>query len=849
MKRVTWRNLIAHRRRFTGCFLAALLGVAFLTGTLVLGDTLNRNFDQLFANANAGTDVVVRNATNITVDGSGPTLRSRGLVDASLLAEIARVPGVASAAGQVTGYGELLGANGKVVGGNGPPRVTGNWVTDPTLNPYKLVQGRAPRTANEVVINKKAAQDGHLAVGSKTIVQTPDPVPVTVVGIATFGDASGFGGETFSAFDLAGAQQHLLGGQNMLSDVLVRAEPGVSQSTLAARVRAVLPRSDQALTGAQYTKEATSDVTSGFLSFFRTFLVIFAGIALLVGAFGIHNTFAIVVAQRTRESALLRAIGASRRDIVTAVVGEALVIGLVASGVGVLAGLGVAGLLKGLFDGFGFALPAGGLVVTPFTVGIAIAVGVIVTLVAAISPARRASRIAPIAALRESEEPGAPSRARTIAAAVLVVGGLVLALSAVLSHGGGALPRAGFGSMLLLGGVVCAGPVVARPVSALVGAPLARGRGAAGKLGRENAMRSPRRTAGTASALLVGVAIVTLFTVIAASLKAEINDTIAQSFAGDLVVNTPSFGGGGLSPTLVNAVSAVPTVAHAAGIGPALVTINGTATRATATEPAQFAALVNPKVKQGSLAALGPNQIAVSTKRAADNHWPLGSTVVVGFSDGKTVDAQIGAIYDDTRLVGSIVVPEAMYAAHAVQPVDQMVLIGARHGVPLAQVKQQVKQAVAPFGAPAVQDRQQYTASAAEGANLMLGIVYVLLALAIVIALMGIANTLSLAVHERTRELGLLRAVGETRRQLRSMIRVESVIVSLFGTLGGVGVGVFVAWALVKSASSSGFTSFAAPPVQLFVLLVLGAMVGVVAAIRPARRAARLDVLQAIAQQ
>jgi putative ABC transport system permease protein len=845
MTALAFKNLLAHRRRFLGTFLAAVLGVAFLAGTLVLGDTLKRNFDTLFAEANQGVDAAVRSSTLIK-GGSGPDeLEQRGLIDASLVDKVRAVQGVDAVMPEVSGYGQILGADGDAIGGNGPPRLAGNWITDPDLNPYNLVAGHAPRADDEVVIDQGAADDGDLHLGDRTIVQTPEPVRVKIVGLANFGSEPAFGGVTYAGFTLESAQRHLLGSTDRLSDLLVRAEPGTSQATVTRNIREVLPRGTEALTGAEYTKDANK--AADFLSFFRVFLTMFAAIALLVAAFSIYNTFAIVVAQRTRESALLRAIGASRRQLLMTVLAEAVSVGVVSSVVGFAAGIGIAGLLKGVFDSFGFALPAGGLMISGSAVIVSLLVGIVVTVVAGIAPALRASRVAPVAALQETTVEAAPLSSRRIVSAVgVLAAGVALIALGIAGSGTGALSITGLGGVLVLAGAVVAGPLVAAPAAHALGAPIARLRGVTGALARENATRNPRRTASTASALIVGIAIVTLFTVFAASLKKQIDDSVSSSFAGDLVVNTPSFGGGALSPNVAGDVAKVPDVETAVGVGRAVATVDGKGAAITVANPADLSKVLDLDVVSGSIGELGPNEIAVSKSRADDHDWHVGSTTKVAFPDRSQVDVRIGAIYEETDLVGGVLVPRATYTPHAVQATDTMVLVDVRNGVSLDQAKADIQQAVAKYGDPDVQDRKEYIASVSGGADLFLGIVYVMLALAIVIALMGIANTLSLAVYERTREVGLLRAVGETRRQVRSMIRWESVIIAVFGTALGLGVGVFVGWAVI-TAAGGGVATFAAPVGRLVAVLAVGAVVGVVAALRPARRAARLDVMQAIA--
>jgi putative ABC transport system permease protein len=853
MAAVILKGLLAHKRRLVGTFLAVFLGVAFLSGTLVLGDTLRANFDDLFTEANAGTDAVVRHTSALSTD-PGEADTQRGLVAQSLVDEVRAVDGVAAAEPYVEGFGQLLDEDGDPLGGNGPPTFAANWVEDRDLNPYRLAEGRAPRADDEVVVNRGTAEDGGLEVGDRTTVLTPQPVEVEIVGLATFGSADGLGGVTFTAFRLESAQRHLLGRTDVVSSISTRAEPGVSEDELVSRIARVLPDDVEAITGTDLTDEATNDINKQFLDVFTTFLVVFAGVALLVATFSIYNTFSILVAQRTRESALLRAIGAGRGQILGSVIVEALAVGLVASGAGLLGGLGIAGLLKGVFDSFGFALPAGGLAIKPYAVVIAVVVGVVVTLVAGVAPAVKASRVAPLAAIRDaSVEPISASVRRAITGVALTALGAGVVLSAVLGGGDSMLPRAGLGALVTIVGVVVFGPVVARSASGVIGLPLRWARGVTGALARENAMRNPRRTSSTAAALMVGVGVVTLFTIFAASIKESIDDTVSRSFTGDFVITTGEFGGGGMSPQLAGEIDNLPEVETAAGLGSGRAMVGTDTEDVTIADPALLDDVLDLEVSSGSIAGLGEARFAVSDRVAEDEGWERGTTVPVTFSDGVTSDFRIGAVYGAEQITGDYLFTRAAWAPHAVQDVDDKVLVRLAEGVPFETGRRVVERIADAYSAPDVLDRGEFAESSASGVDMMLGIVYVLLALAILIALMGIANTISLSVHERTRELGLLRAVGESRRQLRSMIRWESVIIAVFGTVGGLGLGMFLGWALVEAASEGAgeitAPTFTTPVGRLLVVLVVGAVAGVLAGLRPARRAARRPVLEAIATE
>ncbi|WP_042397694.1 ABC transporter permease [Streptacidiphilus carbonis] len=840
------RGLRAHKRRLLGTFLAVVLGVSFLAGTMVLGDTLKSNFGTLFANAYAGTDAVVRGAGSIKAD-AGPA-GVRAPITASLDQRVAVLPGVAAVAPSVSGAGQLVGADGKPIGGKGPPTTAGNWVTDPALNPYHLVQGRAPSAPGEAVINRGAARSGGLKVGDTTVLRAPDPVRVTIVGIAAFGSADGMGPSTFTGLTLADAQRYLLPRAGEVSTLLVKAAPGTSQEQLVRTIDTVLPAQDEAVTGAQAAQEDTTNVSSGFLSVFTTVLLVFAGIALLVATFTIHNTFAIVVAQRTRENALLRALGAARRQILGATLAEAVAVGLTASLAGLLGGIGVATGLKGLFSAIGMDLPTGGMVVTTSAVLVPVLVGTVVAIASALLPAIRAGRTAPVAAMRETAvEAVGGSRIRTVLGAV--AGLAAAALTVLGATRGPSVALTAVGSVLALAAMIVLGPAAASLAVRVLGAPLPRLRGVSGALAARNAARNPRRTAATATALMVGVAVVSLFTVFGASIKQSLDDTVNRSFAGDLAISAPSFGAGGsgLSPRIAPAVAALPQVRNVVALGSGVAAVDGHAVKLDVTDPKALTGTVTLGATQGAVAGLGADGIAVSRAVADRYGWTVGQALPVAYADGSHQSLTLDAVYTDAGVVGDYLVTPQTWAPHRTQDSDTLVAVSLKQGVPLAAGRTAVEQAVAGFGGPTVQDRAQFATSAAAGIDMMLSVVYALLALAVLIALMGIANTLTLAMHERTRELGLLRGVGQTRAQLRSMVRWESVLVAVFGTVGGLGLGAFLGWALVRATDSTRTGSFALPVPQLVVVLAVGMLAGALAAVRPARRAARLEVLRAIA--
>jgi putative ABC transport system permease protein len=848
MRKVTFRNLNASRRRLVGTLLGIVLGVAFLAGTMVLSDTIRRTFDDMFADVNAGTDAFVRSSDSI----EGQFESSRARVDQRLVATVARVDGVAAAEGQVMGFGQIVGKDGDPLGNPdmGAPTFAGNWSTVEKLNPFRLVEGRAPRRANEVVIDKKSADDGELRVGDRTkVLVQAGPIQVRVVGIAKFGELDSPGGASFATFTL-GASQRLVAERGKLDAVAAVAEPGVSETELVRRIERVLPEGVEAITGAELTKENQDDIQEG-LSFFTGFLSAFAGIALLVAVFSIYNTFSIIIAHRTRQMALLRTLGAGRAQVLRSVLLEALLIGVVASAVGLVAGIGLAGLLKGVLNALGFEVPAGGTVVSTATIVTALAVGIGVTVVASLAPAIRASRIPPIAALREvTLERTRPSVARIVIGSLVTLFGAFQVVSALFADkASDALRAAGFGAVILIISTLIMGPVMARPITGLLAMPVKWWRGYTGRLVRENAMRNPRRTSGAAGALLIGVAVAALLTVFAQSVKASVTDQIDRSFGGDLVVDSGNFGVGGFNPKLAQDVRKLPQVEQATTLRFGAMNI---------ADDDKFVAVVDPKtvngvfdldVQQGDLADLGTGQLAVADDVAEDKGYRIGSRLPAKFPDGFTTTLTVAAIYGSQDVAGNWVVGQPAWTPHALSNVDSIILVNARDGIPLERAQAAVKKLADAYPGSEVQNRKEFADAQASQVNQILALVSVMLAFSIGIALSGIANTMSLSVHERVRELGVLRAVGMTRGQLRSSVRWEAVVIAVFGAVGGLGLGIFLGWALVKGAGKGGFTTFQLPIGSLLLLLVAAGVAGIVSGTWAAIKAARLNVLQAIATE
>jgi putative ABC transport system permease protein len=845
--RTALKSLRARKYRLVTTGIAVVLGVAFVAGTMTLTDTISRTFDGLFAEVFAGTDAQARAEEPFEVDNGGGSTRPR--VDASLVDLVAEVPGVAYAEGDTSQWARIVGKDGEALGqSQGPPTFGGGWSSNDELNTWDLVAGRAPAADDEVVIDRGSAKDGDLAPGDRTQVHTQaGSLDVTVVGVARFGDYDSPGGTTFAGFTPEAAQK-FLGEPGKFDSVSVVAEAGVSQTELRDRIAAVLPAGTEAITGQQLIDENREDLQF-FIDLIGNSMLAFALIALFVGSFIIYNTFSILVAQLTRENALLRAIGATRRQVLSVVMVEAIAVGTIASVFGLGLGVLVAVGLKALLVAFGLELPAEGLAIDPSTVVISLLLGTLVTVFVAWFPARRAAKVPPIAAMRDVaiEQRGRP-RLRIALGVLLGAAGLLSLVSGLFGDSDNPLPAVGFGAFLLLLAVTALGPLVARPVVGLLGRPLAV-RGVSGVLARENAKRNPRRTSTTASALMIGVALVSFITIFASSVKASMNTIFDEQFTGDFVLDSESFGFGGVSPEMAAELRELPELGAVSSLRLAPAEFDGTGVLLQALDAKEIGAIAEIDVQQGSLDDLDSTSVAVLDEKAEEEGWTVGSKVPVRFAATGLQQLTVKVIYGNRELAEKYWVDTSVFDANITDQFDMLVFANAADGVSEDEARRAIETVSDDFANVKLQSRSEFIDAQSGFIDLIVNLIYVLLALAVIIALFGIANTLALSMVERTRELGLLRAVGMTRNQLRSMVRWEAVLIALFGTLGGLGVGTFFGWAMFQALEDEGFRTFEVPALSLLVITVFAALFGVVAALLPARRAARLNVLDAIATE
>jgi putative ABC transport system permease protein len=840
MRRVTIRGLLARKLRLALTALAIVLGVTFVTGTLVLGDTLKRTFDSLIGPAYQHVSFQIRGKAAFgnaaaTVNGT-----NRRPIPESIASAVRRLPGVAYVYGAVDGYAQFMSRDGNAIGGGGGSTLGFSFDPNPRLSPYRLVSGRAPTAADDVVMDKATATKYHFAVANRVLVNLPNrPQTFTITGIVTFGADDNLAGVTLAGFDLSTAQA-LFNARGHDDTISVLAEPGADRVRLQREIANILPPGVEVVSGQAVASELSTAVNNE-LSFISTALLIFALISLFVGGFTIFNTFSITVGQRTRELALLRVVGASRRQVFRSVLGEAALTGLVASligvGLGVVAALG----LKALLKAFGIALPSAPLAFEARTPLVAIGVGVGVTMLSAIIPARRAVRIAPVAALVEYGEHQTGSVWRVIAGAAIGVVASA-ALVAGLAKPEILLVATGALAVVIATGMLI--PLVARPLSNALGASLGALHGTAGRLGRKNSIRNPRRTAQTAAALMIGLSLVSTVAVLGASLSASAKSSVDSALSADYVVS----GNGGFSKSVVDAVSRLPGVTTTTVVYQGQFEARGALSTLVGASPANLSRTVMLHVIAGSgAAAMAAGELLVDSNTADADHLHVGSSVPVKFAQTGSTEMRIGGIFKSNPLLGSYVTGDGFFLAHFDNPLPVAVLLGTAPGA--RGLDGALNTALVPYANVGFKTRAQFEAAQQANVNQLLGLVYALLALAVLIALIGIVNTLMLSVFERTREIGLLRAVGMRRRQVRAMIRSESVIIALLGGVVGIVVGTGLGVAIASSLRNNGVTNIAVPSARLIGFLILSALLGLAAAAWPARRAANLDVLAAIATE
>ncbi len=840
MLRVSLRNVLANKLRLVLTIVAVTVGVAFVSGTFVLSDTMGKAFDQLYGGLTAGTDVIVRAeppyATSV-VAGEQPRP-----LDQNLVAQVARVPGVAVAQGAVTGFALILDKQGTPIQPGGAPTLGASVGGDEQLAGAQTFRtGRAPAGPHEVALDAGSAAKAGYRVGDTVGVLLQDGrATFTVVGILGFGNTDSLAGATLAGFDLPTAQR-LLGKVGKVDEIDVRADDGVRAEALRGNIAAALPAGVRALTGRQVADEGTAAIRKG-TAVFSQVLLVFAAVSVLVGSFVIWNTFSVLVAQRRREVALLRAIGATRRQVLTGIVLEAGLIGLVSAGVGLLAGVGLAVGIRGLLKVIGIEVPATSAAIETRTIVAALLVGVLVTIVAALIPAWAASRVGPIEALRDAVPTAADiGKARRTAGWILLGAGLagLVACAAV----GGQPALTCVATLTVFAGLVTAGPSLARGMARL--ADHGR-RGGGWRMAARNIARSPRRAAATALALTIGLTVVCAVAVTASSVKASVADSISGGNRSDFILE-PAGTGIGISPAVADLVRRRDDVGTVVELRHTGAQVRGASTTAIGMDTADVDRVGDLGVRNGNVADFRPGTMLLTVEAARTLGVTVGDPVRITFPESGVRALTVAATFENDALIGSpYVVSLQDFADNVTSRLDVAILLTTRSGAGNAATENSLKQALADYPNVTVNNPAELTQRAQTSVDQLLGLVTALLLLAVVVAILGIVNTLVLSVVERTRELGLLRAVGATRGQVRTLVRRESVLMSLLGALTGVAFGTIAGIALSRALVDQGIPGLAVPTGMLTIYLLAAALVGVLAAVGPARRASRVDLLRAV---
>jgi putative ABC transport system permease protein len=854
MTRVALKGLLGRKLRAFLTGLAIVLGVAMISGTYILTDTIKSAFHTVFTTVYAKTDAVIsgknalgnNNNNNNSNNGLPPTFPE------SLLGRVEKLPGVAAASGGITDLAHLVGRDGKVISGHGAPGLAFSVHPhgDQRFNPLTLTAGTWPVGAHEVDIDANTASKNHYKVGDTIGVIARGPVtPYRVAGIVKIGGVSSLGGATMAIFDFRTAQR-IFHKQGRLDGIDIAARPGTSPQQLVQEIRPVLPPTAQVRTAEGEAKQATKD-TNGFLSIFNDFLLAFAGVALFVGIFVIANTLSITVTQRTRELATLRTLGAYKWQVQASVLVEAGVIGALASVSGLFLGLALAKGLNALFVHLGIDLPQAGTVFATRTIVVSLAVGIIVTILAALWPAFRATRVAPVSAVREGAvlDPLLSGPAVTTVALSTIAGAVALMLVGLFVGSLSTTQRllaVGIGAAAVFLGVALLAKVLVPPLARALGWPATRIGGAAGELARGNAMRNPSRTAAASAALMIGLALVTLVAVLASGLKTTFENAVNSVFKGDYALTaTDNFSP--FSASSANALKKVPGVNVVSGVRAGQGKAFGSSVQVTGVSR-DISKVIVVNWQAGSQATPGElrqNGAFVSKAYAKAKHLAVGSTLDVETPTGHVMHLDIRGIYAPPKggnVYGDVAISTKRFDREYQNPEDIFAFVLIKGGVTPANTRELTKE-LEPFPDAKIATAAQFKKNQEQGINMLLNLLYILLSLSIIISLFGIVNTLVLTVYERTREIGMLRAIGMTRRQVRRMIRHESIVTALIGAALGIPVGVVLALMVGKAIK---YPAFTIPVGTLIVFVIAAILAGLLAAILPARRAAKLNVLEAL---
>ena len=840
MFRLSLKMTLARKGRLLLTSLAIILGTSFLAGTSIFSATVNSTFDRLFTDVFRDVDAYVRSTSSVDT-GFG---EQRAPSPISALETILGVEGVSAAVGDMQSYARVIGKDGKPLGEDQGPPTFGGIASSSVAGLWNTETGRLPIGPKEVMLDRTTAEAGKFAIGDTVRVNALSGTrEFSLVGIANYGDISSPGGATFALFDQPTASEFLLK-PGFVDAFLIQGDGTLSDEALAKAIDSALLPSDklETLTGAQITEETTSQIKT-VLGFFTTFLTAFSFIALGIGCFVIYNVFSITAAQRQRESALLRAIGASRRQVTNSLLVEAVVIGLVGSTLGFIFGIGLSQALSALLNAIGLEIPTTGLTINSSAIFSTVLVGTIITTLSAILPALRSGRVPPLAAIRETAlDVVTGLTRRVIIGLVFMILGVV---ALVASINGAEVIFLGLGVLAVFAGVLVLGPAISKPVAMLLGKPVARLRGITGAMSQQNAARNPKRTARTAAPVLIGVALVTSFTALAASIKSEIRESIGSSFRGDFALSVNSRGFGGIPTSVTDQIDQLPEVQTATGVGFIAAKVGDESPFILVFNPKTADGLYNLEMIEGRQSDLGKDEIFIEQDKSIEKNLPVGSSVQVTLIDGRSIQLKVAGTYKNAY--GNYVVSRELFEGVATPLFDSFVYISTNTNVSDENARTAISAISADLGVGTLESRTEYIDSQAAQIDQFLALIYGLLFLSVIIAIVGIIITLLLSVFERRHEIGLLRSVGMTRSQVRTMVRWESVITSLFGAVTGVLLGIVTGVVIVVSLNESGISAFTLPITSTIFILIGSFIIGVIAAVFPAWRATRTEIITAIA--
>ena len=840
MFRLSLKMTLARKGRLLLTSLAIILGTSFLAGTSIFSATVNSTFDRLFTDVFRDVDAYVRSTSSVDT-GFG---EQRAPSPISALETILGVEGVSAAVGDMQSYARVIGKDGKPLGEDQGPPTFGGIASSSVAGLWNTETGRLPIGPKEVMLDRTTAEAGKFVIGDTVRVNALSGTrEFSLVGIANYGDISSPGGATFALFDQPTASDFLLK-PGFVDAFLIQGDGTLSDEALAKAIDAALLPSDklETLTGAQITEETTSQIKT-VLGFFTTFLTAFSFIALGIGCFVIYNVFSITAAQRQRESALLRAIGASRRQVTNSLLVEAVVIGLVGSTLGFIFGIGLSQALSALLNAIGLEIPTTGLTINSSAIFSTVLVGTIITTLSAILPALRSGRVPPLAAIRETALDVVTGMTRRIIIGLVFMILGVVAL--VASINGAEVIFLGLGVLAVFAGVLVLGPAISKPVAMLLGKPVARLRGITGAMSQQNAARNPKRTARTAAPVLIGVALVTSFTALAASIKSEIRESIGSSFRGDFALSVNSRGFGGIPTSVTDQIDQLPEVQTATGVGFIAAKVGDESPFILVFNPKTADGLYNLEMIEGRQSDLGKDEIFIEQDKSIEKNLPVGSRVQVTLIDGRSIQLKVAGTYKNAY--GNYVVSRELFEGIATPLFDSFVYISTNTNVSDENARTAISAISADLGVGTLESRTEYIDSQAAQIDQFLALIYGLLFLSVIIAIVGIIITLLLSVFERRHEIGLLRSVGMTRSQVRTMVRWESVITSLFGAVTGVLLGIVTGVVIVISLNESGISAFTLPITSTIFILIGSFIIGVIAAVFPAWRATRTEIITAIA--